>query len=152
MKKKIIVLFLSLAFVVAGSVFAAEIIPVNGDVPLCEIFTEDGSSCLTPTAALRAAIENGEKGLTGNTNITSCEDAGLYSLLKKGSVGAEVEILQKILADAGHYTGPIDGIFGNGTHAAVKAAQTAVSTKADGIVGPLTRTAMAEMCMSSAVN
>jgi peptidoglycan hydrolase-like protein with peptidoglycan-binding domain len=61
--------------------------------------------------------------------------------LRIGSTGPAVGWLQKILAGGGlpinfaPYTGPIDGIFGPGTEAAVKALQTWAHLPVDGIVG-----------------
>lgn len=78
---------------------------------------------------------------------TTCEDVGLVVTLKKGSRGTAVEILQEILIDAGYYNGEVDGRFGSGTRSAVKMLQTAVGVKADGVVGPVTREAMRELCV-----
>ena len=63
-------------------------------------------------------------------------------LLKRGSRGSEVQELQELLNQKGF--GPIsaDGIFGGGTEAAVKRAQTALGVAADGIVGPATMAAL----------
>ena len=63
-------------------------------------------------------------------------------LLKRGRRGSEVQELQELLNQKGF--GPIstDGIFGGGTEAAVKRAQTALGVAADGIVGPATMAAL----------
>lgn len=55
--------------------------------------------------------------------------------LKQGSKGEDVSALQSTLASLGLYDGPIDGIFGSGTKAAVEAYQKETGLKADGIVG-----------------
>jgi hypothetical protein len=57
---------------------------------------------------------------------------------KLGSKGEEVEEIQKKLAYFKHYLGPIDGIFGGGTEAAIKAFQKNKGLVIDGIVGPKT--------------
>lgn len=58
--------------------------------------------------------------------------------LRLGSKGAGVRDLQALLNLAG-YKVTVDGDFGTGTQAAVKALQTANKLKADGIVGPKTQ-------------
>lgn len=55
-----------------------------------------------------------------------------------GSVGAEVSRLQARLKELGHYGGPVDGAFGGGTEAAVRAFQKAKKLDVDGAVGPVT--------------
>lgn len=50
--------------------------------------------------------------------------------------------VQKILASLGYQPGPLDGVWGRRTAAAVRAFQTAQGLTADGIVGPQTRAAL----------
>lgn len=57
---------------------------------------------------------------------------------KLGSKGAEVREIQRKLQALSYYKGPIDGIFGGGTQAAVKAFQKSKRLAVDGIVGPIT--------------
>jgi len=66
--------------------------------------------------------------------------------LKSGDRRVAVRGLQRRLLDAGYGTGEleIDGRFGPETEAAVKAFQEASDLQADGIVGPLTWTALNE--------
>ena len=59
-----------------------------------------------------------------------------------GVQGSYVVQIQTILANKGYYTKKIDGKFGSGTLAAVKAFQTANGLKADGIVGTETWAAL----------
>ncbi len=63
--------------------------------------------------------------------------------LRTGSSGAEVKALQQTLARAGFDPGPLDGAFGAKTERAVKAFQRANGLEADGVVGKLTRAALA---------
>ncbi len=63
-------------------------------------------------------------------------------LLQVGSSGPLVEELQKKLASLGFSPGPVDGIFGELTEAAVLAFQENRGLETDGIVGPQTRTAL----------
>lgn len=60
-----------------------------------------------------------------------------HTTLRKGAKGEEVALMQTLLAKHGS-TLEIDGIFGNGTLAAVKAFQRKNSLVVDGIVGPKT--------------
>lgn len=60
---------------------------------------------------------------------------GSGPLLKEGHRGAPVKQLQQRLTQLGFKPGPADGVFGNGTEAAVKAFQRAKGLTADGVVG-----------------
>jgi len=62
--------------------------------------------------------------------------------LKKGDKGEEVKRLQEALSANGFNTGGADGIFGNGTLAALIAFQKSAGLLADGIAGPRTLTAL----------
>ncbi len=59
-------------------------------------------------------------------------------MLRNGSSGQEVEKLQRGLKYIGFKPGPIDGIFGPKTDAAVRAFQEHAKLAVDGIVGPKT--------------
>lgn len=63
-------------------------------------------------------------------------------LLRLGMEGDAVAQLQRRLANLGYYQGPVDGIFGAKTEAAVKAAQENFNLTPDGIVGPDTWAAL----------
>jgi len=58
--------------------------------------------------------------------------------LQNGSTDPAVRDLQEALKALGHDPGPIDGMFGTMTEAAVKAFQQARGITADGIVGKVT--------------
>jgi len=58
--------------------------------------------------------------------------------LQKGATGDAVRELQIALQETGNNPGPIDGVFGAQTEAAVKAFQQARGITVDGIVGPIT--------------
>jgi peptidoglycan hydrolase-like protein with peptidoglycan-binding domain len=60
---------------------------------------------------------------------------GVYKI---GSMGEEVKKIQERLKALGYYRGPIDGEFGGGTEAAVKAFQKAKRLTVEGIVGATT--------------
>lgn len=64
------------------------------------------------------------------------------TLLSVGSTGSDVKTLQSELQQLSYNVGPLDGIFGTKTQAAVKSFQANNNLKADGIVGPLTNQAL----------
>jgi cell wall-associated NlpC family hydrolase len=64
------------------------------------------------------------------------------TLLKVGSSGSSVQALQTDLKTLGYNPGPIDGIYGIKTKAAVTAFQQNAKLQADGIYGPLTQQAL----------
>jgi peptidoglycan hydrolase-like protein with peptidoglycan-binding domain len=59
-------------------------------------------------------------------------------MLKKGSSGYQVKVLQTLLKLNGYDCGTVDGQFGGKTYAAVIAFQKSRGLVADGIVGPKT--------------
>lgn len=63
-------------------------------------------------------------------------------ILRPGSHGAEVEVLQSRLQELGFDIGAIDGDFGNGTRRVVIEFQTSVDQYPDGVVGPGTAQAI----------
>lgn len=63
-------------------------------------------------------------------------------LLKEGSSGPLVKQLQQALKEKGFNPGTIDGVFGLGTKAAVRAFQQANKLEADGLVGKQTWNAL----------
>lgn len=63
------------------------------------------------------------------------------NLIKLGSTGAKVVEIQNICNFWGWNAGAVDGVFGPGTEAAVKRAQSALKITADGIWGPGTQKA-----------
>lgn len=58
--------------------------------------------------------------------------------LKLGMNGNDVNYVQRLLTDAGYYTGAIDGAFGQGTLDAVVSFQASNGLNADGVVGTTT--------------
>ena len=59
--------------------------------------------------------------------------------VRKGSKAKDrVKLIQRELKMLGYNVGPVDGIFGPKTDAAVKAFQTDQALTVDGIVGPIT--------------
>jgi peptidoglycan hydrolase-like protein with peptidoglycan-binding domain len=68
-----------------------------------------------------------------------------FPVLRRGMRGAAVLGLQERLSAIGVYDGPIDGIFGAQTEAAVIAAQRQLNLTQDGIVGSATWTAILDL-------
>lgn len=61
-----------------------------------------------------------------------------WPILRLGNTGSEVTKLQRLLQTLGFFKGGIDGDFGAGTEAAVKAAQVRYGLQPDGVVGGAT--------------
>ena len=57
------------------------------------------------------------------------------AVLRQGASGGEVKELQRRLKEWGYYNGAVDGIYGKGTVAAVKAFQKKNGLTADGVAG-----------------
>jgi hypothetical protein len=66
----------------------------------------------------------------------------VMAIYQLGSKGPEVARIQRRLQELGNYLGPIDGIFGGGTEAAIKAFQQSAHLGVDGRVGPQTWAAL----------
>jgi peptidoglycan hydrolase-like protein with peptidoglycan-binding domain len=65
-------------------------------------------------------------------------EATALPVLRPGMTGEAVRQLQQKLRLKGLYQGPVDGVFGAATEAAVRAIQQAHNMSVDGIVGPAT--------------
>jgi peptidoglycan hydrolase-like protein with peptidoglycan-binding domain len=65
-----------------------------------------------------------------------------YRLFKEGTRGADVRRLQEVLTGLAYQPGPIDGITGSRTIAAVTAFQADAGLKADGLAGRVTRASL----------
>jgi peptidoglycan DL-endopeptidase CwlO len=71
------------------------------------------------------------------------------TLLKVGTTGSQVMTLQTNLESLGFDPGPVDGIYGSKTKAAVQAFQRSANLNADGIYGPLTEQALTQALKST---
>lgn len=63
-----------------------------------------------------------------------------YRKLKNGDKNADVEKLQRRLIELGYLTGTVDGYFGDGTEAALRAFQAALNLEQDGIATDFVQT------------
>ena len=66
--------------------------------------------------------------------------SGNYATLRNGSAGNRVKLLQIALRTLGYYNGSVDGKYGAGTAASVKAFQRGTGLTQDGAAGRLTLT------------
>lgn len=108
-----------------------------------ELYDPEGIA-VNPYTALRAAEPTG----TGTAPAAGCTppQAGdlaslvaAQGLITQGARGGSVRDLQRFLSAVGAPVGPIDGIFGPLTLAAVKRFQEVRGIRVDGIVGPQSR-------------
>lgn len=77
-----------------------------------------------------------EDGIAGSLTWRALYSGDLnMPALKRGDRTQAVTTLQQVLRETGDYLGPIDGIFGVQTEAAVRAFQKATNLVVDGIVG-----------------
>ena len=83
-------------------------------VVLAVVFTQDNGS---------------SNGATTSTTSTVASDPAVVDL-------------QKVMTRLGYYSGPIDGVYGSATTAAVTAMQKALGVTADGVYGPATDAAL----------
>jgi peptidoglycan endopeptidase LytF len=75
---------------------------------------------------------------SGSDTDTGSESSGFTRTLRKGYTGSDVKSVQTQLKALGYYTYTVDGVYGNGTMAAVSAFQTKNNLSADGLVGSKT--------------
>ena len=87
------------------------------------------------------------KGLYTPEELDALRARKPKKILRTGSRGDAVKVLQERLSALGYGCGAADGVFGRRTRAAVRAFQRDHSLAADGIFGPLTRAAL-EACQT----
>jgi peptidoglycan hydrolase-like protein with peptidoglycan-binding domain len=102
----------------------------------------------TTSSTTRPATGSTTPPTTGNTAPPSTaspssppaspSSSAVLPVLRPGMEGDAVRQLQQRLRTKGFYNGPIDGLFGAQTEAAVRRAQSANNLTVDGIVGPAT--------------
>ena len=83
-------------------------------------------------AALLVAIVHIGRGDSGSTTTTTTTTAS----------DPAVRNLQTVMTNLGYYAGPIDGVYGSATTAAVTEMQKALGVTADGVYGPTTDAAL----------
>ena len=98
----------------------------------------------TRNAVLKFQQENSlsADGIVGPNTWKTLLTLPAYPLLREGSRGAYVTLLQQLLESNLYPVGNIDGIFGSRTLSAVRAFQRDNSLTVDGLVGPNTWSAL----------
>ncbi|WP_161965086.1 L,D-transpeptidase family protein [Ornithinimicrobium cerasi] len=94
----------------------------------------------------RRSVLRGGLGVTAGMMLTPLAAGTSHAAtraLYRGCVGEDVRALQKQLATKGYWCGTADGDFGELTQQATWAVQKQNGLTRDGVVGPLTRTALA---------
>ena len=94
------------------------------------VLSDDGGQSSTQTKKPQQSASQAQNSTSGGKKVMI-----ELTTLKNGSKGGEVKTLQRLLNALGYSCGKVDGIFGNGTLAAVKAFQKAKGLEVDGIVG-----------------
>lgn len=93
-----------------------------------------GSQTLAALETKYAALSSGSG--SGSGSIAGGEAVALGSrTLRKGYTGSDVTQLQIYLSNLGYYSGSLDGVYGTGTIAAVKAFQKKNNLEDDGLAG-----------------
>jgi peptidoglycan hydrolase-like protein with peptidoglycan-binding domain len=80
--------------------------------------------------------------VNSSTSASSQVSAVTLPVLKQGMQGPAVVQLQERLKTLGFLKAPVDGVFGEATQTAVKAAQQKFNIAPDGVVGPTTWSAL----------
>jgi peptidoglycan hydrolase-like protein with peptidoglycan-binding domain len=99
-----------------------------------------GSATATAVRNFQAANGLVANGIVGPETWEALPDEDMQGLptLELGSEGGAVALLQRCLRRMGFFHGPINGVFGPETDAAVKAHQGAFGLIVDGVVGDQT--------------
>ncbi len=103
-----------------------------------------GTQTLAMITAKVQALENSgsSSSSSGSTSSGSASSnsstSDLTRTLRRGYTGADVTKVQNRLKELGYYTGTVDGVYGLGSMAAVKAFQEKNGLTADGLAGTKT--------------
>ena len=85
------------------------------------------------------STDNSSSSSTGSSSGSSdTTTSGLTRTLRRGYTGSDVTKVQNRLKELGYYTGKVDGVYGLGSMAAVKAFQEKNGLTADGLAGTKT--------------
>ena len=89
---------------------------------------------------------------TQNTTATVSGNLNVNQVLRIGSRGEQVRLLQNRLKQAGYHTGAVDGIYGPQTAESVRRFQKAKGLLVDGIAGKQTLTALNNLKTNGSTN
>jgi N-acetyl-anhydromuramyl-L-alanine amidase AmpD len=120
---------------------------ITGHVQVSQAFkrsdhTDPGKAFPVEAYIARVRAHLGDKFVEPEKHHWHTKAAAQTPMLRNGDEGYQVKRLQRLLVQRGFDAGAADGIFGQQTEAAVKAAQVAHGLDVDGIVGPLTWAAL----------
>ncbi|MBC7824017.1 MAG: peptidoglycan-binding protein [Candidatus Parcubacteria bacterium] len=96
----------------------------------------------TPTVQPAAPAVKPRETAPAKSTPQAAPTSAAFPILRKGITGDAVRGLQERLRSLGLFDGSIDGVFGEATETAVKAAQRKYRLDPDGIVGPGTWSAL----------
>ena len=116
--------------------------------------TADGLAGTKTQQLLYSQVNSGISGdnSSSSSSSSSSSASGFTRTLRKGYTGTDVISVQQKLKDLGFYTGSVDGVYGTGSMAAVKAFQRQNGLTADGLVGSRTYTVLMSATSGSTSN
>ena len=116
--------------------------------------TADGLAGTKTQQLLYSQVNSGISGdnSSSSSSSSSSSASGFTRTLRKGYTGTDVISVQQKLKELGFYTGSVDGVYGTGSMAAVKAFQRQNGLTADGLVGSRTYTVLMSATSGSTSN
>lgn len=123
------------------------------DTPNPNAVTENGvtivpqggeSDTVVPNSNEVVNTDTSNKDVTPVPPVVSVPDP-ITQVLKKGSKGSQVKIVQQFLIDNKYLKGKADGVFGSMTESAVKSFQSEYKINVDGVVDGQTRDTLNEL-------
>jgi peptidoglycan hydrolase-like protein with peptidoglycan-binding domain len=96
-----------------------------------------GAAAVIVAVVLVVVLTQGSGGGSSTTGTTTTSTTAAAP-----APDPAVADLQRVMTRLGYYSGPIDGLYGSATTAAVTAMQKALGVTADGIYGPATDAAL----------
>ncbi len=107
------------------------------DKRLSELNNSGSSSSGSSTGNSNSSSSSGNSSSTSGSTASGVP-SNLTRTLRKGCTGDDVLTVQKKLKELGYYTSILDGVYGNGSIAAVRAFQQNNGLTADGLAGTRT--------------
>lgn len=116
--------------------------------------TADGLAGTKTQQLLYSQVNSGISGdnSSSSSSSSSSSASGFTRTLRKGYTGTDVISVQQKLKELGFYTGSVDGVYGTGSMAAVKAFQRQNGLTADGLVGSRTHAVLMSATSGSTSN